>query len=187
MKEIFLSFDPKYFRPILYGIKKYEYRRRFPKEEVKAYLYLSRRVKEVVGIIEFGMRIELSQIINNYQGKAFERIKNQMDEGVRFAIPIKSLKLFKKPIKINEIKDICNTFHVPISYLNIQNYPKIYEMLKEREVYDAEFYHKHAYIYEDNIGKSCKEMESEEEFKIKDKLFLSNPKYNVIKCGYITK
>ena len=29
MKEIFLSFRPEYFKPLLYGIKKYEYRKRF--------------------------------------------------------------------------------------------------------------------------------------------------------------
>ena len=27
MKEIFLSFRPEYFKPLLYGIKKYEYRK----------------------------------------------------------------------------------------------------------------------------------------------------------------
>ena len=39
MKEIFLSFRPEYFKPLLYGIKKYEYRKRFCDEETRAYLY----------------------------------------------------------------------------------------------------------------------------------------------------
>lgn len=29
MKEIFFSFRPEYFKPLLYGIKKYEYRKDF--------------------------------------------------------------------------------------------------------------------------------------------------------------
>ena len=40
-KNIFLSFRPEFFRPILYDIKKYEYRKRFCDEPTCAYLYLS--------------------------------------------------------------------------------------------------------------------------------------------------
>ena len=49
MKEIFLSFRPEYFKPLLYGIKKYKYRKRFCNEETKAYLYLSGKVKKQDG------------------------------------------------------------------------------------------------------------------------------------------
>ncbi len=36
MKEILLSFKDDYYEPLLYGLKKYEYRKRFCAEEVKA-------------------------------------------------------------------------------------------------------------------------------------------------------
>ena len=46
MKEIFLSFSPEYFKPLLYG---YEYRKRFCDEETSVYLYLSGKSRQVVG------------------------------------------------------------------------------------------------------------------------------------------
>ena len=62
-KHIFLSFRPEFFRPILYDIKKYEYRKRFCDEPTCAYLYLSSPVKKVIGIMQLGKRIHMDQII----------------------------------------------------------------------------------------------------------------------------
>ena len=59
VKEIFLSFRPEYFKPLLYGIKKYEYRKRFCDEETRAYLYLSGKSRQVVGVMELGRPIRL--------------------------------------------------------------------------------------------------------------------------------
>ena len=58
MKKIFLSFRPEYFEPLLYGIKKYEYRKRFCDEETIAYLYLSGKSRQVVGIVELGKQFD---------------------------------------------------------------------------------------------------------------------------------
>ena len=66
MKEIFLSFRPEYFKPLLYGIKKYEYRKRFCDEETKAYLYLSGKSRQVVGIMELGKTVRLDLTRNDY-------------------------------------------------------------------------------------------------------------------------
>ena len=66
MKEILLSFKVEYFRPLLYGIKKYEYRKRFCDEETKAYLYLSGKSRQVIGILELGKPIRLDLTRNNY-------------------------------------------------------------------------------------------------------------------------
>lgn len=65
-KPIFLSFRPEFFRPILYDIKKYEYRKRFCKEPTTAYLYLSAPIQEVIGIMELGVPIMTKDIINQY-------------------------------------------------------------------------------------------------------------------------
>ena len=35
MKTIFLNFGPEYFKPVLYGLKKYEYRKRWCNEETE--------------------------------------------------------------------------------------------------------------------------------------------------------
>ncbi len=48
------------------GIKKYEYRKRFCDEETKAYLYLSGKSRQVIGVMELGKPIRLDLTKNNY-------------------------------------------------------------------------------------------------------------------------
>src|SRR5690554_5039456 len=101
-RELFLSFRPEFFRPILYGIKKYEYRKRFCKEPVKAYLYLSSPIREIIGIMELGQPLIINEIINNIdkQTQAYTRLENCLKNREQYAIPIESLRLYKKPISM---------------------------------------------------------------------------------------
>ena len=82
-KQIFLSFRPEFFRPILYGIKKYEYRKRFCKEAATAFLYLSAPIQEVIGIMELGVPIMTKDIITKYPSDSdiYERTKHCIDVG----------------------------------------------------------------------------------------------------------
>ena len=60
-RKIFLSFRPEFFRPILYDIKKYEYRKRFTDQETLCYLYLSSKSKCIVGVLKLGKPIRLDK------------------------------------------------------------------------------------------------------------------------------
>lgn len=188
-KEIFLSFRPEFFRPILYGIKKYEYRKRFCMEASTAYLYLSAPLQEVVGIMELGVPVKTRDIIDKYPQESIihKRTQQCIDAGELFAIPIESLQLYKKPISISTIKQLEPSFHVPRCYSGIQKYKKIYAYLKKQEMYDIEFYNKHDTIYEDNFGMTCKEMELTPEFEREDAAYTNTAKYNMIRCGYVNK
>lgn len=188
-RKIFLSFRPEFFRPILYGIKKYEYRKRFCNEDTSAYLYLSSPVREVIGIMELGKPIIMSEEILKYEknSKIYNRIYDCLENKELYAIPIESLRLFKKPISICEIKAVEPTFSVPQCYLNIEKFPSLVRYFNEQEMYDIEFINDHSNIYENNFGMSCKEMELTEEFVKKDKLYTTNEKYSIIKSGYINK
>lgn len=187
-KEIFLSFKPEFFRPILYGIKKYEYRKRFGNEEVRAYLYLSAPIKKVIGILELGKPIIIEEVISKYEknSEQYKRLKECLDNKEKYAIPIKSFRLIKNPIGIEKIKKI-EKFNVPQCYLNLKNYSKILEYLKEQEYYEKEFENEHNRIYENNIGMSCKEMEQTREFKKVDEQYNSNKKYDIVETKYLTK
>lgn len=66
MKEIFLSFRPEYFKPLLYGLKRYEYRKRFCDEETRAYLYLSGKSRQVVWVLDLGRPMRLDYTRDNY-------------------------------------------------------------------------------------------------------------------------
>jgi predicted transcriptional regulator len=188
-KYIFLSFRPEFFRPILYDIKKYEYRKRFCNEPTCAYLYLSSPVKKVIGIMQLGKPILMDQIIENYNVNSviYSRIKSCLNGGEKFAIPIESFTLFKTPIGIEKLKELDEHFVAPQCYLNLENYPTIFNYLKNQDCYDVEFLNTHNQIYEDNFAMTCKEMEQTEEFNRKDKLYTSQKKYSIIECGYITK
>lgn len=188
-KEIFLSFKPDYFRPILYNIKKYEYRKRFCMEATTAYLYLSAPLQEVIGMMELGIPIRITDLLDKYPKESviYKRVQNLIEAGELFAIPIESLRLYKQPISWSKIKQIDVTFHIPQCYLNITNYKKIYHYLKEQEMYDAEFINKHNSIYEEHFGTICKEMELTPEFKRKDEIYTCIEKYNIVRCGYLNK
>lgn len=188
-KKIFLSFRPEYFRPILYNIKKYEYRKRFCLEATTAYLYLSAPVQEVVGIMELGIPIQIKSIIKNYPNDSaiYKRAQLCVDGGELFAIPIESLQLFINPIPISQIKKIDSSFHIPQCYLNISNHTEVYQYLLDQAKFDIEFYNEHQTIYEDNFGMTCKEMELTHEFEKKDYLYTHTEKYNIIRCGYLNK
>ena len=92
MKEIFLSFRPEYIKPILYGLKKYEYRKRFCNEETKAYLYLSGKTRKVIGIMELGKPIHLDKTRNNYidYPETLKRVDEYILNRDTFALPIKT-------------------------------------------------------------------------------------------------
>lgn len=186
-KEIFLSFRPEYFRPILYDIKKYEYRKRFCKEEVKAYLYLSSPVKEVIGIMYLGKPILIEKYRNFYKNKKtiYNRIDSEIKNRTKYAIPIKSFCLYEKPITIEEIKNIDEKFHVPQCYLNLENYKKVHVYLNSKNLYKAEFNNNHETIYEDNFCMSCLKMEQSNEFIKKNISYKNDEKYKYIKCGYL--
>lgn len=188
-RKIFLSFRPEYFRPILYNIKKYEYRKRFCNESTTAYLYLSSPVKKVIGIMELGMPLRMDVIISNYSEKSdvYSRISKCLENGEKFAIPIESLQLFKRPISIEEIKEIQNNFSPPQCYLNLKNYESVLNYLEKQTMFNIEFYNKHDIIYENNLALSCKELELTDEFILKDKKYLNDSKYYIVECGYINR
>lgn len=188
-KNIFLSFRPEFFRPILYDIKKYEYRKRFCEEPTCAYLYLSSPVKKVIGIMELGKPIHMNEIIKNYDVNSliYSRIESCLKGGEKFAIPIESFTLFKTPVSFKKLKNIDEHFSAPRCYLNLKNYPMVFNYLKMQDCYDVEFFNSHSQIYENNFAMTCKEMEQTEEFLEKDKLYTSQRKYDIVECGYITK
>ena len=124
MKKIFLSFRPEYFEPLLYGIKKYEYRKRFCDEETIAYLYLSGKSRQVVGIMELGMPIRLDDTRDNYleYPDTLKRIDEYIKSKDINAIPIKSLSLFKKPLTLEDIRKDIPTFMAPQMYFILDNH-----------------------------------------------------------------
>lgn len=182
-KYIFLSFRPEYFRPILYGIKKYEYRKRFCKEPVIAYLYLSSPVQEVIGKIEFGKPLMTKELLDIYSNnkKVKSRLLRCLENREQYIIPIVSLQLFEDPVTICDLKKINSSFTIPQCYCNLEKQKDILEYLQSKTLLEREFLNDHSKVFEQNLGVLCIEMEETEEYIKKDNIFRNNPRYRKIK------
>lgn len=183
MKEIFLSFRPEYFKPLLYGIKKYEYRKRFCNEETKAYLYLSGKSRQVIGVMELGKPVRLDLTRENYLNypETLKRVDNYILNKDINAVPIKSLALFDNPIDLEEIRKEIPNFMPPQMYFVLDNHPKLKSLLEKQSLKEKLFTHKHDCIYYDNLAMPVSELEKTHEFKKIHTLHKNNKNFNNIK------
>ena len=166
MTKIFLSFRPEYFGPLLYGIKKYEYRKRFCAEETIAYLYLSGKSRQVIGIMELGKPIRLDDTRDNYidYPDTLKRVDEYIESKDINAIPIKSLSLFKNPLSLEDIRKEISDFMPPQMYFVLDNHLKLKQLLEQQEVCEKLFCHEHNCIYYDNLAKSVSELKKTDEY-----------------------
>ena len=91
MKTMLISFQPKWRDQIVAGTKKYEYRTQFSEEPVCAYLYVSKPVHAIVGYIEFGKRISLTDWQEKY--KHDEVISYRIEQYIqkrKYVVPVLS-------------------------------------------------------------------------------------------------
>jgi len=183
MKEIFLSFRPEYFKPLLYGIKKYEYRKRFCGEETKAYLYLSGKSRHVVGVMELGKPVRLDLTREKYLDypETLKRVNEYILNKDINAVPIKSLALFNNPISLDDIRNVIPNFMSPQMYFVLDNHPKLKSLLEKQPLNEKLFVHNHNGIYYDNLAMSVSELEKTERFKKLNLLHESNNDFNNIK------
>lgn len=183
MKEIFLSFRPEYFKPLLYGIKKYEYRKRFCDVETKAYLYLSGKSRQVVGVMELGKPVRLDLTREKYleYPETLKRVNEYILNKDINAVPIKSLALFNNPISLDDIRDVIPNFMPPQMYFVLDNHPKLKSLLEKQPLNEKLFVHSHNGIYYDNLAMSVSELEKTDKFKKLNLLHESNNDFNNIK------
>lgn len=182
MKEILLSFKSEYFKPLLYGIKKYEYRKRFCDEETKAYLYLSGKARLIIGALELLKPIRLDSTRNDYidYPNTLKRVDNYISNSTINAIPIKSLSLFKNPISLDDIRNRIPGFMPPQLYYVLDNNPQLKCLLEAQPISTKLFSHNHDKIYFDNLAMSVSELKKTEEFNKLDKLYSKNDTYKNI-------
>ena len=178
MKEILLSFKAEYFRPLLYGLKKYEYRKRFCDEETKAYLYLSGKSRQVIGIVELGKPIRLDLTRNNYLDypETLKRVDDYISKNSINAVPIKSLTLFDTPLELDTIRNTIPGFMPPQLYYVLDNNPVLKKLLEKQTLKEKVFNHSHDRIYYDNLAISVSELKKTKEYKELHDKYINNYK-----------
>lgn len=131
LKELLLSMQPKWFNMLVSGRKLYEYRKHFPNERIRAYIYVSSPVKAVQAIIEFGTRIELSSLENS---NSYSHIKKGVAHYIKnnnYAVPV--LKIYRTPkIELEELRDAIEGFVVPQMYYILKDNTKLTNFLHSK-------------------------------------------------------
>lgn len=132
MREMLLSFKPDIFELIRSGKKIYEYRYQFSDEPVKAYMYVSLPVQQIVGYLELGKRIRLEDWRKKYQENAevLKRVDEYIDRNNKYVMPIKSFHM-TTPISLNELDRNLNKFIIPQSYYYLDNYPELWKYIEK--------------------------------------------------------
>lgn len=119
---VLLSLQPEWYQLILSGQKKYEYRRKYLKQESIAFIYVSSTTKAICAKINFGKPIiapieEIVKIREAERSGGGDGIRAYM-EGLKegFAIPIVNCQQIE-PISLDELRQRWIKFTAPQSYI----------------------------------------------------------------------
>lgn len=132
--SIVLSLKQKYFDKIICGEKKYEYRFKFPKESVEAYIYIPSPHKKIVGVIElrYVKWMEKEEACKFYQSVGDGKYETMYEWiGFRkgcYVSKICSLVLFEKEIDFRDLKDNYG-FYAPQEWTYLHNNAELHNFL----------------------------------------------------------
>lgn len=123
MRIMLLSVKPSVYENISTGKKIFEHRKNFPNENILAYLYVSKPVKAIQGMVYLKNRhiIKDWETEFAYDAKAVARIK-KYEELYRYAMEISSFQE-TNAIKLEKLKQDFESFYVPQSYIYLENKP----------------------------------------------------------------
>lgn len=121
MRKMLLSFKPAIYDKIHEGIKIYEHRRNFPDEPILAYMYVSKPIKAITGIVILKHRHLLDDWEKEYayDTEALARI-SQYKEHYRYAMEISEFRETNS-ISLADVQKKINGFKAPQSYYYLEN------------------------------------------------------------------
>lgn len=120
---ILLSLQNEYFLKMISGEKKYEYRFSFPKANVRAFIYAPRKVKAVVGCVDFefpieGSAEEISKLYSECGDGDYQVMFDYIGKKKKaYAMKVKKILKFENPLSYAVIKSRFSNFYAPQSYI----------------------------------------------------------------------
>lgn len=130
-----MSFWPSVYERILKKEKLIEYRRRFPSNCTYAYMYISKPVKSICGIIYFGKLHSIADWKIEYQEN--ETILKRIDSysnSYNYGMEIVAVQQIE-PIKLEELRRNIDGFTAPQSYLLLENNKKLKAYIESHTKY----------------------------------------------------
>ena len=138
MRKMLLSFKPSVYDKIYAGIKIFEHRRNFPNEPIMAYMYVSKPVRAITGIV----------MLDN--SDAVARIQ-EYQKFYRYAMEITEFQETNS-ISLDDLKKDIDGFVVPQSYIYLDNNPRLLKYIEERIIRNGlEIKHDFSNITSDQI------------------------------------
>lgn len=133
-----MSFWPDIYNKISHQIKLVEYRRNLPKNCNYAYMYVSKPVKAICGIVYFGQQYCISDWESEYStdpilAKRISKYKTKY----RYGVEISAFQKIK-PISLYDLKNNIPNFNAPQSYILLENNPTLEKYLHSNVVFIGE-------------------------------------------------
>ncbi len=132
MRTMLLSFKPEVYKKIYTGIKIFEHRRNFPDEPIKAYMYISKPVRAIKGIVYLDNRHIITDWEKefSFDNATINRIK-EYEKSYRYAMEISEFKETTE-ISLDDIKRDFPEFVVPQSYIYLDNKPELLQYIESK-------------------------------------------------------
>lgn len=125
MRTVLLSLKPEVFQNVLSGKKIYEHRKVFPDGPVTAYIYISRPIQALTGIMYLGNKKEIIEWKKTYKDDcaALERI----DEYLKHHKVVMEIQKFQNTmsVSLDEIKKVFPKFIIPQMYYYLDDHPML--------------------------------------------------------------
>lgn len=123
MRTVLLSLKPEVFQNVLSGKKIYEHRRVFPDGPVIAYIYISRPVQAIAGILYLGNKKEIIEWKETY--KYDSAAQERIDEYLKHHKVAMEIQKFQNTssISLENIKKVFPDFLIPQMYYHLDDHP----------------------------------------------------------------
>lgn len=135
MRTILLSFDEKWYPALKSGEKKFEHRKRFCNEQVRAFIYLGKPKQAIVAEILLDKREKLSDWLITYEedDAACDRIKDFMTRN-KYAMRVLEFKEIK-PISLGKLQMLFTNITAPISFHDLDKKKEVLNWLDANKCY----------------------------------------------------
>ena len=123
MKTILLSLKPGVFQNVQSGKKIYEHRRVFPNEPVKAYIYISRPIQALSGIMYLGNKVYIEEWKEKYKEDADVQIR--IEDYLKHYKVAMEIQRFQNTslIELMDLKTDFPNFLIPQMYYYLDDHP----------------------------------------------------------------
>lgn len=135
---VLMSLQEKYYNEIKAGKKQYEFRKRYCKGRTTAFIYISKKIKAIKGIITFdepiyGSAEEISALSEKINPNSYSGMMDYLDKGKGYALPIIEICGIKE-VSLEELRRRFKGFAVPQSYYLLNKKPDLLHFLLSQEI-----------------------------------------------------